>query len=212
MSYRFIVVTDIFTVLSEIDYRNWRSILLIRNFDTKMDQLRSDHEEMQKEAHRLKTEIEAELEQVLPVLEEGENALRSITMQDISVIRSLAKPPQAFKLTTDAVLTLLNRETGWENGKKLLRDANFIKQLLEFERENADNEKLRPFVEDEDFDLAKQKRASSLGHSLAMWVKSIYTFNEVYGKVAPQRDQYGSLLNRIKITEEAINNLGEDNE
>eukprot|EP01060_Flectonema_neradi_P004208 TRINITY_DN1274_c0_g2_i1.p1 TRINITY_DN1274_c0_g2~~TRINITY_DN1274_c0_g2_i1.p1 ORF type:complete len:184 (+),score=36.04 TRINITY_DN1274_c0_g2_i1:47-598(+) len=172
-----------------------------------MDQLQKDLEDMKCEAQRLAKEAEGKLEPLLPIIEKSEDLLRSLTLQDIAVVKALCSPPEAVNIAIDATLTALGRETGPDQRKALLKDSRFLELLFNFDRDSVNGELLKPYINDPKFEPDYQKRASRLGFVLSSWVTSLHTFSEACKDLKPMREEYSELLKRISITENAIANF-----
>ena len=69
----------------------------------------------------------------------------------------------------DAVLILLNTKTGWDNAKKIMNDANFLKNMLEYPKDQIQDKtikKLDPIVKSEGFNADNMAKKSSAAASL----------------------------------------------
>ena len=56
--------------------------------------------------------------------------------QDITEIKSFPQPPPAVRVVMEAVCTLLDEPTDWENAKRVIGSATFINSLVKFDKDN----------------------------------------------------------------------------
>lgn len=100
------------------------------------------------EAHRIKLECERELSSAMPQLTAAIEALKTLTKQDVAVVRAMLKPPAGVRLVVEAVAIMLrvkpvkSMEDGrerlnyWEPARKeLLGDPGFLKRLVTYKKE-----------------------------------------------------------------------------
>jgi dynein heavy chain len=106
------------------------------------------------ETQDLKNEAQRDLEEVLPALQAAERALNSLNKNDIIEIKTFTKPPFLVQLTLEGVCCLLQEKPDWDTAKKVLGEANFIKRLVEYDRDNVTekvSKSLRRIIEDPTF-------------------------------------------------------------
>ena len=153
-----------------------------------------------------KAEAERDLEAARPALEAAEDALLQIKPNDISVLRKLANPPNLIKRIMDGVLLL--RQAGmdsvkidpqrdeptmtpsWKQAVKLMSAPEFLKELLEFPRDNITDETvelLQPYLNMADFNFESAQRSSGNVAGLCNWIKAMCTYHDIAKEVAPKR-------------------------
>jgi dynein heavy chain len=130
-------------------------------------------EKSAQEAHAIKSDCEADLNKILPVLAEATAALETLNKNDISEIKSLKSPPQGVKLVMETICILKGvkpvlENTGgiktlqyWDSAKKMLGDLKFLQTLLEYDKDNipqATIDKLEIYITNPEFQPAKVKR------------------------------------------------------
>jgi dynein heavy chain len=106
------------------------------------------------ETQDLKNEAQRDLEEVLPALQAAERALNALNKNDIIEIKTFTKPPFLVQLTLEGVCCLLQEKPDWDTAKKVLGEANFIKRLVEYDRDNVTekvSKSLRRIIEDPTF-------------------------------------------------------------
>ncbi len=81
-----------------------------------------------------KSEIEAELAEVKPLLEEAAKAVGGVSTKDLGEIKSLKTPPEPIRDVLSGVLTLLGIEdTSWNNMKIFLGKRGVIESIISFD-------------------------------------------------------------------------------
>jgi dynein heavy chain len=66
----------------------------------------------------------------------------------------------------------------WDNALKLISKADFLQSLMCYDLSNVPNEvleKLKPYMENPDFNHEKFKKISLAGSALYIFVKRVYT-------------------------------------
>ena len=63
-------------------------------------------------------------------------ALEALNKKDLGEIKAYTNPPELVETVMQAVMILRQSEPSWAEAKKQLGDTNFIKQLVDFDKEN----------------------------------------------------------------------------
>jgi len=84
----------------------------------------------------LAADAEAELKKAEPALIAAQEALEGLDKKHISEIKSFPTPPDAVATVMSAVMVVLGKDTTWATVKKELADSNFVKKIMEFDKEN----------------------------------------------------------------------------
>jgi dynein heavy chain len=102
-------------------------------------------------AKETSVDAQPDLEAALPTLDDALESLKCLNRNDITEIKSLAKPPVLVKLVMEAVCIMLDEkpkmvedpnEKGkmipdyWVTSKKLLSGANFLQSLSTYDKDN----------------------------------------------------------------------------
>lgn len=77
-----------------------------------------------------------DLDEALPALEAAVEALKSLNKKDLVEIRSYPTPPELVETVMQAVMILRQSDPSWAEAKRQLGDGQFIKQLVEFDKDN----------------------------------------------------------------------------
>lgn len=142
------------------------------------------------ETQQLKDDAQRDLDEVLPALESAQTALNSLRKEDITEIRSFVKPPSLVQLTMEGVCMLLQEKTEWDAAKKVLTDTNFIKRLLEYDKDNIPDKVLKSIkrlIDDPQFTPEQVSKQSKAAQSMCMWVRAMDVYAKVAKVVEPKR-------------------------
>lgn len=110
--------------------------------------------------------------------------------EDISEIKAFAKPPELVMTVMEAICILFKTKPDWDNSKKLLGDAQFLKKLTDFDKDNvpeAVQKKLKKYTEQPNFTPEAVEKVSRAAKSICMWVCAIELYSKVYKDVTPKR-------------------------
>lgn len=77
-----------------------------------------------------------DLDEAIPALEEAMRALESLNKKDLGEIKAYTNPPELVETVMQAVMILRQSEPTWAEAKRQLGDTTFIKQLVEFDKDN----------------------------------------------------------------------------
>ncbi|KAG9346625.1 hypothetical protein JZ751_006936 [Albula glossodonta] len=84
-----------------------------------------------------------DLDEALPALEEAMKALESLNKKDMTEIKSYGRPPALVETVMQAVMILRGNEPTWAEAKRQLGESNFIKQLVNFDKDNISDRVLK---------------------------------------------------------------------
>ena len=156
-------------------------------------------------AEKIKQECQQALAIALPELESAIKALDTIKKDDIDLVRTMHNPPEAVRLTLEA-LAIVNklkpvRVKGsdsqsavtydyYESGKKMLSIPKFINKLKKFDRESLEEEtisKIAPYMDLPKFQPEIVNYASSAAQGLCKWVRAMFVYYHVNKEVLPKK-------------------------
>ena len=157
-----------------------------------------------------KTEIEAELSEIQPILDSAKLAVGSIKAEHLTEIRSLATPPQAINDVLSAVLTLLGiQDTSWQSMKRFLSNRGVKDDILNYDGSKIDSE-LRKNVakiikkNPSSFDDATIARASVAAAPLAAWVKANIRYSLVIEKIQPLQSELEEEISKLEQSQKHL--------
>ncbi|CAL1541921.1 unnamed protein product [Lymnaea stagnalis] len=143
------------------------------------------------ETQAIASDAQRDLDEALPALEAAIKALDSLDKNDISEIRVFTKPPELVQTVMEAVAILLNNKTDWASVKVMLGDANFLKKLAEYDKDNipeATLKKLKKYMENPKFVPEAVEKVSKACKSMVMWVRAMDLYAKVFRTVEPKRN------------------------
>jgi dynein heavy chain len=151
-----------------------------------------------------KADVEADLDEAMPALQEALSALDTLTAKDIGEIKAMKSPPAPVKLVLQGVCYLkgvkparVKNEEGkmvedyWPMSVKMIGESTFLKQLQDFDKDSIPApviKKLQTLVPLDDFQPARVKTVSVACFGICMWVRAMETYDRVAKVVAPKKE------------------------
>ncbi|XP_006738893.2 dynein heavy chain 6, axonemal [Leptonychotes weddellii] len=155
------------------------------------------------ETQAIADDAQRDLEEALPALDAANKALDSLDKADISEIRVFTKPPDMVMTVMEAISILLNAKPDWPTAKQLLGDSNFLRRLLEYDKENIKPQilaKLQKYINNPDFVPEKVEKVSRACKSMCMWVRAMDLYSRVVKEVEPKRQKLRAAQAELDIT------------
>ncbi|XP_055256564.1 dynein axonemal heavy chain 6 [Moschus berezovskii] len=155
------------------------------------------------ETQAIADDAQRDLEEALPALDAANKALDSLDKADISEIRVFTKPPDMVMTVMEAISILLNAKPDWPTAKQLLGDSNFLRRLLEYDKENIKPQilaKLQKYINNPDFVPEKVEKVSKACKSMCMWVRAMDLYSRVVKEVEPKRQKLRAAQAELDIT------------
>lgn len=81
-------------------------------------------------------EAEAELKKCEPALEMAQEAINMLDKKYIAEIKAFTTPPPDVQTTMSAVMVMFGKEPTWPVAKKEMGDSNFLKKIMEYDKDN----------------------------------------------------------------------------
>lgn len=161
----------------------------------------------------------ADLELVMPMIDEAIRALDALSKKDISEVKSYAKPPLLVEKVMEGVMILIGKEPNWETSKKVLGEQNFLNDLKNFDRDHISDKTLKriaTYTGDARLEPQKVGVVSFACKSLMLWIRAIENYGKVYRIVAPKQarlnEALASLAEKQAMLAEAKRKLQELND
>jgi len=154
-----------------------------------------------------KQDAENDLAKAIPALEAAALALNSLKKDDITELKSFAKPNIAVQKVCECVMILKGLpNVSWSGAKAMMSDLNFLKTLMEFDKDGIKDKQakeLKTYTKDSKFSPEEVIKISSAGGGLLKWVFAMIKYNEVARTVNPKRAAVSSAekLLRTKTNE-----------
>ncbi|XP_044749353.1 cytoplasmic dynein 2 heavy chain 1 [Coccinella septempunctata] len=182
----------------------------------KMETLKMRTEEENQQLLRRKKEIELELAEVEPLIQEARAAVGKIKTESLSEIRSLRAPPEVIRDILEGVLRLMGiQDTSWNSMKNFLSKRGVKEDIRSFDagRINPENrqavERLMSTRSDS-FNPASAKRASVAAAPLAAWVAANVKYSHVVEKIKPLEKEQYKLKQNLSSAEAQLGELNAD--
>jgi len=144
------------------------------------------------EAEEIKVDAQKDLDEAMPAVEAAVVALRSLNKNDITEIKSFAKPPAMVQTVMEGVCILKNEKPDWDTAKRLLSNANFLSSLETHDKDKikeSTTRKLQKYIKDPNFTPDNVEKVSKAAKSLCMWVIAMDTYARVAKSVEPKRQR-----------------------
>ncbi|XP_075848159.1 dynein axonemal heavy chain 2 [Microtus pennsylvanicus] len=148
-----------------------------------------------------------DLEEALPALEEAMRALESLNKKDIGEIKSYGRPPAQVEMVMQAVMILRGNEPTWAEAKRQLGEQNFIKSLINFDKDNISDKvlkKIGAYCAQPDFQPDIIGRVSLAAKSLCMWVRAMELYGRLYRVVEPKRIRMNAAMAQLQEKQAAL--------
>ncbi|CAG9467054.1 unnamed protein product [Pedinophyceae sp. YPF-701] len=181
-----------------------------RDAEMMKEQVLSEEERVAKlglEAQVLRDEAQKELDEAMPALEAANQALWALNKSDIVEIKSFSNPPHLVQLTMEAVCVLLGETATWDNAKRVLNDQQFVRRLLEYDKDNIPDKLLRAvrkYTSNPQFTPQQVSSHSRAAMSMCLWVRAMETYAEVLKVVAPKRAKLHEADRNLLEIEESL--------
>ncbi|KAM6955770.1 LOW QUALITY PROTEIN: dynein axonemal heavy chain 7-like [Lycodopsis pacificus] len=170
------------------------------------------------DAKAIKDECDADLAKAMPILESALSALKTLTNQDITVVKSMISPPPGVKLVMEAICILEGIkpdripdpscsgervEDFWGPAKKLLGDIRFLQSLHEYDKDNIPPKFIaiirNKYITNPDFVPEKIQTASNAAEGMCKWVCAMDKYDKVAKVVAPKKEKLARAEGELKV-------------
>ncbi|DBA95316.1 TPA: Dynein heavy chain cytoplasmic [Trebouxia sp. C0006] len=161
-----------------------------------------------------KGEAEVALEAAIPALEEAAEALNDLKKDDITEIRSFAKPHILVQKVCECVVILKNlKEVSWAGAKSMMADTGFLKGLVEFDKDSLSDKqvkKVREYMKDSKFTVDDIRSISTAGAGLLKWVFAMVNYYSVARTVDPKRKKVAESEKNLRLAQKELAKIKEE--
>ncbi|KAJ3658130.1 hypothetical protein Zmor_009888 [Zophobas morio] len=178
-----------------------------------MEVLKQQTEDENRQLIVRKQEIELELAEVEPLIQEARAAVGNIKSESLSEIRSLRAPPDVIRDILEGVLRLMGiQDTSWNSMKTFLAKRGVKEEIRSFDASRITSEN-RQAVErlmgtkGDSFDPKAAKRASVAAAPLAAWVGANVKYSHVAEKIKPLEREQNKLKENLASAEAQLGEL-----
>merc|ERR1712130_235739 len=163
------------------------------------------------ETEAVQQDAQRDLDKALPALDAASAALNALNKNDITEIKSMAKPPAGVVMVLEAVMILLNEKTSWDNAKKVMTGKNFLKNLVEFDKDNIPPKKVQQLKkkytsDEEQFSVERMQKVSVAATALCKWVHAMVLYSEVAKTVEPKRKRLAEMTAKLDEANRILKN------
>ncbi|BGP45295.1 dynein heavy chain [Rhodotorula kratochvilovae] len=149
--------------------------------------------------------VMGELADAEPAVEDAQAAVSNIKKQQLTEVRSMANPPEAVKLSMEAVCILLGHKIdSWKAVQTVLRSDSFIATIVNFDTARLTRQlrdKMRhDYLARPSFNFETVNRASKACGPLVKWVIAQVNYSDILDKVGPLRDEVQALEDQAETT------------
>ncbi|CAH0554582.1 unnamed protein product [Brassicogethes aeneus] len=149
-----------------------------------------------------KKEIEEELSEVEPLIQEARSAVGNIKSESLSEIRSLRAPPEVIRDILEGVLRLMGiQDTSWNSMKTFLAKRGVKEEIRRISTDSRLAVERLMSNKSDSFDEKSAKRASLAAAPLAAWVKANVKYSHVMDKIKPLEREQNKLQKNLKEAE-----------
>lgn len=180
-----------------------------------MTTLKAATERESAELARRKADIESELGNVEPLVEQAAHAVAGIGADALSEVRSLRAPPAPVRDVLEGVLRLMGiRDTSWNSMKTFLAKRGVKEEIRSWDARRSSPSSLEAvdkLVKErpESFEEKTAKRASVAAAPLAAWVLANLQYGKILQQVAPLEKEQRALSQSLAAAEAQLGKLAE---
>jgi dynein heavy chain 1 len=155
----------------------------------------------QAEIAQRKVKVDEDLGKAEPALIAAQESVSGIGKEQLNELRGYATPPAAVRVSLEPVIALITKSAtkpDWKDVKGWLRKDDFIRSIMNFDKNDIPpNVKMfinKNYLHDTaNFDTTKIMKASKAAGPLALWVKSIVEYSEIFHSIEPLRNELAEL-------------------
>jgi dynein heavy chain len=149
-----------------------------------------------------KAEAEQALEEAIPALEAAAEALTNLKKDEITEIRSFAKPHILVQKVCECVVILRGlKDISWKGAKAMMADARFLSSLIEFDKDGITEKQmkaLKDYFRDPKLTIEELMSISTAGAGLLRWVCAMMNYNNIAKTVNPKRQAVAAAEKNLK--------------
>uniref|UniRef100_A0A1I8GN74 Dynein heavy chain 10, axonemal n=1 Tax=Macrostomum lignano TaxID=282301 RepID=A0A1I8GN74_9PLAT len=167
-----------------------------------------------KEIGKEKKEAEEALAEALPALEQARLALDDLDKNDVTEIRSFAKPPPAVQTVSECIVVLKGiKEVSWKSAKGMMSDTNFLTSLRNMDVDSITGKQsgtVREYLDKRKITLDEMKAVSKAGYGLLKFVIAVLGYCDVAREIKPKRDKVARLEKTFNMTKRDLDKTQKD--
>ncbi|UJR10563.1 hypothetical protein I4U23_014763 [Adineta vaga] len=181
-----------------------------------MEQLKGKVNEETSYIERQKREIDDELAETQPLVDQAKQAVGNLKADTLVEIRSLRQPPDVIKDILEGVLKLMGQsDTSWPSMKAFLGRRGVKEDIINFDPRNVSSDN-RETVEQllrkkaDSFTQENAAKASQAAGPLATWVIANVKYSRVLEKIRPLEEKQNKLKKSLESSTRKMDELSQD--
>ncbi|KAH0573254.1 Dynein heavy chain [Spironucleus salmonicida] len=150
---------------------------------------------------------QSDLDEVMPILQKAENALKHISRSEIAEISSFTNPKAHIILVMNALCVILNETPTWQSAKLLLSSGSLISQLMNLKPLQVPPRQFKQFkqiVSGSDFRLDKITPISQAAATLAQWCIAVINYTTAFEHIQPRINRLDQAKVSFKENQESL--------
>jgi dynein heavy chain len=159
------------------------------------------------ECKAISDDAEADLAIAMPALERAMEEVDKLDKGAISEVKAYTKPPTLVETVLQAVMIFMGKAPDWASAKKVLSEADFLKQIKTFNKDSVSqstNNKIKKYIDQPTFNPSEVKKVSGAAAALCSWVHAIYVYANVAKEVAPKRQRLKEATESLAVKQGAL--------
>jgi len=163
-----------------------------------------------------KEQIEAELKEVQPLLDEAKQAVGGIKKDNLNEIRAFRQPPETIRIVLAGVLTLLGSDDlAWQSMKGFLAKPSVKEEIINFDAKGVTKgirTKVKALMKKNPdcFVYAKVAKVNVAAAPLATWVSASMRYAEVVESIAPLQREFDEANGKLDSARERLSQCQAD--
>ncbi|EDQ84603.1 uncharacterized protein MONBRDRAFT_39235 [Monosiga brevicollis MX1] len=157
-----------------------------------------------------KDAVEA-LEVALPALEEAKMALKDLDKNDVTEIRSFAKPPPAVQTVCECIVVMKDgKDISWKAAKGMMADPQFLSSLMNMDVDAIKQKQVTTInasLKKANISLEKMRDVSTAGAGLLKFVTAVMGYCAVAREIKPKREKVAQLEKNFMIAKRELDRI-----
>uniref|UniRef100_A0A8D8RBM8 Dynein heavy chain 2, axonemal n=1 Tax=Cacopsylla melanoneura TaxID=428564 RepID=A0A8D8RBM8_9HEMI len=162
----------------------------MEDVEKEMGVKRKKVEEESLEMQKMDAEIENEVKEATPELEQAVQALQALEIEELPKLIKTPRPNPKLMPVINTVMILLGFEPSFTQAKKTMGEPDFLESLYSFDRDHIDEEVLAR-AQRESVDTVSQADMATISkaaEALYMWVIAIEKYAQLYRMVVASKE------------------------
>jgi dynein heavy chain 1 len=148
-----------------------------------------------------------------PAVQEAKLNVSNIKKQHLTELRSMGNPPDAVKLTMEAVCIMLGNDVdSWKAVQSVLRKDDFINNIVGYDTDRMMTKSMRSkilqeYMAQDSFNFETVNRASKACGPLVAWIIAQVNYSDILDKIGPLREEVNALEKKANSTKLKVSEM-----